>query len=129
MCFKATAMVPTDELAWYDFSWDDLRKKEASADADGETQTEESLTAVEAWYTLQIPVGHGPGEYWGLPGLILEVSAGNTTMLCSKIMLNPEEPIDIVAPSKGKEITKEEYQSTIQDKMREMRDNRGRRRN
>ena len=126
MCFKATAMVPTDELAWYDFSWGDLRRSEAQ---DGETDVEVPLTAVEAWYTLQIPVGHGPGEYWGLPGLILEVSAGSTTMLCSKIMLNPDEEISIVPPSKGKEISKVDYQSTIQEKMREMRDNRGRRRN
>ena len=49
------------------------------------------MTDVEAWYTPQIPVGHGPAEYWGLPGLILEVSAGNTTMLCSKIVMNPAE--------------------------------------
>ena len=26
---------------------------------------------VTAWFTPQIPVGHGPGEYAGLPGLIL----------------------------------------------------------
>lgn len=128
MCFKATAMVPTDELAWYDFSWGDLRQKEAAESEDGESEPEVQLTAVEAWYTLQIPVGHGPGEYWGLPGLILEVSAGNTTMLCSKIMLNPEDEIKIEAPDKGKEITKVAYQNTIQEKMREMRDNRGRRR-
>jgi GLPGLI family protein len=77
---------------------------------------------------VQIPVRHGPLEYWGLPGLILEVSADNTTMLCSKIVLNPEEIVEIVAPDKGKEITKAEYQKTITSKMQEFRDNRGRRR-
>ena len=46
------------------------------------------------------PVGHGPSEYWGLPGLILEVSAGETTMLCSKIIINPVEAIEIEAPKK-----------------------------
>jgi GLPGLI family protein len=87
------------------------------------------MTMVEAWYTPQIPVSHGPLEYWGLPGLILEVSAGNTTMLCSKITLNPEQKIKIEAPSKGKEITKKEYKKTIISKMQEFRDNRvGRRR-
>jgi len=73
-------------------------------------------------------VGHGPGEYWGLPGLILEVSAGNTTMICSKVVVNPKEVINIKAPSKGKEITKAAYKETIIGKMKEMRDNRGRRR-
>ena len=86
------------------------------------------MTQIEAWYTPQIPVGHGPGEFWGLPGLILEVSAGNTIMLCSKIVMNPQEKIKIEAPDKGKVITKVAYQTTIRNKMREMRDNRGRRR-
>lgn len=85
------------------------------------------MTEIEAWYTLQIPVSNGPAEYWGLPGLILEVSAGNTTILCSKIILNPKEKLTIVAPDKGKEITKSDYQKTIQEKMLEMRNNRGRR--
>ncbi len=124
-CFKATASVPTSELTWYDFSWGDLRKQREMAE-NGETEVE--LTQVEAWYTLQIPVSHGPGEYWGLPGLILEVSAGNTTMLCSRIVMNPDETIDIKAPGKGKEITKSDYQATVRVKMREMMDNRGRRR-
>jgi len=133
MCFKATAMVPTLELTWYDFSWSDLRNETEAETADAENgevkEPEVEMTAVEAWYTLQIPVGHGPGEYWGLPGLILEVSAGNTTMLCSKIVMNPEDKIEIEAPDKGKVITKSEYQQTIRGKMIEMRNNRGRRRN
>jgi GLPGLI family protein len=71
---------------------------------------------------------HGPAEYWGLPGLILEVSAGNTTILCSQIVLNPKKKVDIKMPEKGKEITKNDYQTTIKGKMMEMRNNRGRRR-
>lgn len=125
MCFKATASIPTAELTWYDFSWSDIRQSTTTDDKKPEVK----MTEVEAWYTLQIPLGHGPAEYWGLPGLILEVSAGNTTMLCSKIVMNPNEKIEIEAPRKGKEITKSAYQETIQGKMLEMRNNRGRRRN
>ncbi|MDX1315417.1 MAG: GLPGLI family protein [Eudoraea sp.] len=130
-CFKATSVIPTSELTWYSFSWGDLRRnRQNTADSESETSNEPEiqLTQIEAWFTPQIPVGHGPGEYWGLPGLILEVSAGNTVMLCSKIVMNPEEKIKIEAPDKGKIITKTDYQATIQEKMREMRDNRGRRR-
>ncbi len=123
MCFKATASIPTSELTWYDFSWSDLR----STTTDKEPEVK--ITEVEAWYTLQIPVRHGPAEYWGLPGLILEVSADNTTILCSKIVMNPKKKIEIEAPDKGKEITKNDYQATIKGKMLEMRNNRGRRRN
>ncbi|WP_422105941.1 GLPGLI family protein [Winogradskyella sp.] len=133
-CFKATASVPSNDLAWYDFSWSRLRTNSAAEEASDSTATttEEpsvAMTEVEAWYSPQIPVGHGPLEYWGLPGLILEVSAGNTTMLCTKIVMNPKEKLDIEAPDKGKEITKAKYQETVMNKMTEFRNNRvGRRR-
>jgi GLPGLI family protein len=126
-CFKATASIPTNELTWYSFSWDKLG--ETNQSESDSTQVEEiKMTLVEAWYAPQIPVRHGPLEYWGLPGLILEVSADNTTMLCSKLILNPDEVIEIEAPSKGKEVTKLEYRTIINKKMVEFRDNRMRRR-
>ena len=125
-CFKATALIPTNELTWYSFSWDKLRNSTES-ETDSTQVKEVKMTAVEAWYTPQIPVRHGPLEYWGLPGLILEVSADNTTMLCSKLVLNPDEVIEIVAPSKGKEVSKKEYQVIITEKMKEFRNNRMRR--
>ena len=129
LCFKATASIPTAELTWYNFSWSDISENTAAQSDNATTENLESeipMTQVEAWYTLQIPVSHGPSEYWGLPGLILEVSAGNTVMLCSKIVMNPQEKLKIEAPEKGKQITKSEYRETIQGKMLEMRNNRGR---
>ena len=131
MCFKATASIPTEDLSWYSFSWGDLRRQAKKQTDAANTEAEEpevQMTQVEAWYSPQIPVGHGPGEFWGLPGLILEVSAGNTIMLCSKIVMNPQEKVIIEAPDKGKVITKAAYQTTIREKMQEMRNNRGRRR-
>lgn len=122
-CFKATAVLPSSDLSWYSFSWNDLSRNATST-----AEKEIKLTQIEAWYTLQIPLKHGPAEFWGLPGLILEVSAGNTTMLCSEIVINPKERIEIVAPDKGKIINKKDYNATIVGKMMEMRNNRGRRR-
>jgi GLPGLI family protein len=125
-CYKATATVPTSEIAWYNFSWSDLRPAKKNPET-GEPKVK--MTTIEAWYSPQIPVTHGPGEFWGLPGLILEVSAGDTVMLCSEITINPKERIKIKAPSKGEEITKKKYASTIRTKMMDMRNNRmGRRR-
>jgi GLPGLI family protein len=123
-CFKATASIPTDELTWYSFSWDKLRN---TTESDSTAFKEVKMTQIEAWYAPQIPVRHGPLDYWGLPGLILEVSADNTTMLCSKIVLNPDEIIEIEAPTKGKEVSKTEYQTIITEKMKEFRNNRMRR--
>jgi len=128
-CFKATTFIPTDDLLWYSFSWSRMRTTNDSDEKTTEVDDKSvDITEVEAWYTPQIPVRHGPSEYWGLPGLILEVSAGETTMLCSKIVLNPSDVIEIEAPSKGSVVTKSEYQDLIQNKMVEFRNNRMRRR-
>ena len=77
---------------------------------------------VTAWYTLDIPVSHGPGNYWGLPGLILEVAYGNTNILCTKIIMNPKNKIEINEPKKGKVVTQKEYDIIIEKKMKEMRE-------
>ncbi len=122
ICQKATALVPTASLQWYNFSWGEIRTPKGTDEADKAV----AMTEIEAWYTPQIPVSQGPLEYWGLPGLILEVSAGNTTMLCYKIVMNPDEKGVIEAPAKGKIVAKQEYKQIITKKMKEMRDNRGR---
>jgi GLPGLI family protein len=140
MCFKATATIPNSDLNWYYFSWNELRPSNKKEQSDSlpksgldETQPvleEETIptTNVTAWYSPQIPISQGPLEYWGLPGLILEVNVRNTTMLCSKIVMNPDEKLKIEVAQKGKEVTKKEYKSIITGKMVEMRNNRGRRR-
>ena len=140
MCFKATATIPNSDLNWYYFSWNELRPSKKKEKSDSllksgldETQPvleEETIptTNVTAWYSPQIPISQGPLEYWGLPGLILEVNVRNTTMLCSKIVMNPDEKLKIEVAQKGKEVTKKEYKSIITGKMVEMRNNRGRRR-
>ena len=117
--YKATATIPTNDLTWYSFSWDRV-----SNDANKGEKKEVKMTNIEAWYSPQIPVSHGPSEYWGLPGLILEVSAGDTTLLCYEIVMNPEKKLEIKAPKKGKKVTKTEYQKIISTKMKEFRENR-----
>ncbi|WP_452223309.1 GLPGLI family protein [Lacinutrix chionoecetis] len=77
---------------------------------------------VVAWYTMQIPVNNGPADYWGLPGLILEINSGRTTILCSKIIMNPADKQEIKKPTKGKEVTREEYTEIVTTKMKEMRE-------
>lgn len=78
---------------------------------------------IVAWYSPDIPVNQGPASYWGLPGLILEVNDDVTTILCSQIVMNPKEKIDIKAPSKGKEVSQTEYDDISRKKMKEMREN------
>ena len=139
MCFKATAIKKVDE-----FDWKSMRRKSKDKDEkkDGETVKDSTKTevaslddievpediVVTAWYTPQIPVNQGPGDYYGLPGLILEVSADKTTILCTKIILNPEEKEILEKPSKGKVVTRKEYNDIMKKKMEEMREMYGGRR-
>ena len=131
MCFKATASVPYEELTWYNFSWDKLRNSQSEENQNQPNEESENskMVEIEAWYTPQVPVSHGPSEFWGLPGLILQVSTEDTTVLCTRIIMNTKEDKEIEAPRKGEEVSKAEYQEIIVGKMAEMRDMyRGRRR-
>ncbi|MCK0191263.1 GLPGLI family protein [Arenibacter sp. F20364] len=88
-----------------------------------ESEFTEKEIEIVAWYAPDVPVNQGPGEYWGLPGLILEVKDDVTVILCTKLVLNPTEKKEIKAPNKGKTVTQEEYDKISKDKMAEMREN------
>jgi GLPGLI family protein len=82
---------------------------------------------ITAWYTPEIPVSQGPEGYWGLPGLILEVNDGRTTILCSKVVLNPKDKVEIKPITKGKVVSQKEYDDAVMKKMEEWREmNQGR---
>jgi len=127
--FKAVAVKELDKTAFTE-----LRKKEKEGDEENTLLENDSIVSpldqfempksieIVAWYTPQVPVSHGPSEFWGLPGLIMEVQSGKTTILCSKLILNPKEKVDIEAPSKGKQVTQKEFQDMVMEKTQEMQD-------
>jgi GLPGLI family protein len=132
-CFKATAIKPVNKSDFRNYR----PKKEDKDDvkpADGTTKTNllDNLempkeTVITAWYTPEIPVSQGPDNYWGLPGLILEVNDGRTVVLCSKVILNPKVKTDIKAPTKGKVASQKEFDDVVIKKMEEFREmNQGR---
>ena len=126
-CFKATLTKKTDEFDWASMrrrrNNDNEKPKDTTntRTVSDEVEMPKEIT-ITAWYTPQIPVSNGPGEYWGLPGLILEINSDRTTILCSEIVLNPEEKVAISAPDKGKEVSREEYNAIVKKKMQEMRE-------
>ncbi|MFY0591595.1 GLPGLI family protein [Roseivirga sp.] len=97
-------------------SFDDGEEEENTS----EIKTYTDTIKVEAWFTSEIPVSHGPDAYWGLPGLILELNDGSRTFLCTKVVLNPEEAIEIKRPKKGKKVSRDEYTEIVKEKMEEM---------
>jgi GLPGLI family protein len=88
-------------------------------DQDNETKTETQTRTVTAWYTPQIPISNGPERYQGLPGLILEINDGKQQMICSQIVLNPENEVNIKKPSKGKEVNQSEFDEIRDKKLKE----------
>jgi GLPGLI family protein len=130
-CFKATAIMPASKSDFRNFK---PKKDDATAtkteDKDKKTNFLDGVEipkeiTITAWYTPEIPVNQGPEKYWGLPGLILEVNDGKTTILCSKIVLNPKDKTEIKAPTNGKEISQEAYDQTVIDKIKEMQEMNG----
>ena len=110
-CFKATFKREVEVV-------------ESGISINSDKEFDENVTVEErevvAWYTPQIPVSNGPGNYHGLPGLILEVNDGNQTLMCSKIVLNPEDKVKISEPTKGKKVSQEKYDEIMDKKMKEM---------
>lgn len=115
-CLKATTIKEVNPVNFGRF-----RPRNKKTDAK-ENPSEKKTVVVTAWYTPQIPVSNGPGMYNGLPGLILEVNEGNTTILCSEIVLNTSANNEIKKPTKGKEVSREEYNKIAKKKMEEMRE-------
>ena len=91
-----------------------------SEEDENEMETVIDTIQIEAWYTPEIPVSQGPTNYWGLPGLIMEVNDGSMSYVCTKVILNPEEKVKIKRPSKGKEVTREELRVITEEKTQEM---------
>lgn len=76
---------------------------------------------VVAWFTPEIPVAHGPENYFGLPGLILEVHNSGRTLICEKIELNPSaDPVEIEHPKRGKVVSREEFRAVQEEGMKQM---------
>jgi GLPGLI family protein len=122
LCFKATTVIEVP-MRQNNFKFG-RRNNNESKEVPKEKPKEDvmELVIVTAWYTPNIPVSQGPSDYWGLPGLILEINAGNTQMLCTKIVMNPKEKSDITEPKKGKVVSQKEYDTIIEEKMKEMRE-------
>jgi len=125
LCFKATTVIQRPKRSTnLRFGRGRNNNNEEENNDENEAPEMEDVV-VTAWYAMDIPVGHGPGDYWGLPGLILEISDGNMQILCTKIVMNPKDKAEITEPKKGKVVTQEEYDVIMEEKMKEMRERMG----
>lgn len=121
-CYKATAVLPVDESNLMNFrpkKGVDQEKVQKATNFTDVVEIPKDII-VTAWYTPEIPVSQGPGTYWGLPGLILEVSDGKTMLLCSKVVLNPKEKSEIKPLKNGTKVSRNEYAEIQLKKIQEM---------
>ena len=68
---------------------------------------------LEAWYTPKIPYQYGVLDYYGLPGLILEINKNTFTITATKIELNPLEKIKIEEPKGFKKLSYKEFKEIL----------------
>ncbi|MDZ4747217.1 MAG: GLPGLI family protein [Saprospiraceae bacterium] len=82
----------------------------------------DSVTTMVAWFSPQLPIPNGPSDYQGLPGMILQVDVndGERMVTATEINIDSVDTTMIVAPSKGKEVTPEEFEKIREEKMKEM---------
>ncbi len=82
----------------------------------------DSMTNLEAWFSPQIPVSTGPSINAGLPGLILELNMNGDqrTIVATQIEFKSLPKGSLEKPSKGKEMTAEEFKKMEAEKMKEM---------
>lgn len=88
--------------------------------------TRDSVT-VEAWFTPQIPVSAGPGEYGQLPGLILTLTedGGRRSYVAREVSLEPLAEGTIAPPTEGRRVTRQEYDRIVREKVAELGSERG----
>ena len=128
-CYKATLVKEDTKVDWGAIFSRRRNNKKKDSTKTSENMPEKKMLTVTAWYTPQIPVSTGPDVYWGLPGLILELNAGRTTMLCTEVSINSDEVLEIQEPKKGKKVTRVAYTKIVKEKTAELKErfkNRGR---
>lgn len=78
-------------------------------------------TTLEAWFTPDIPVSAGPGQYGGLPGLILTLTVDSNKVVYTATSVDIKTAIaPIKAPSDGSKVTRAEFDKIVKEKMDEM---------
>jgi len=87
-----------------------------------EATWQDSTTQIVAWFTPMIPVQAGPGDYTGLPGVILHmnINDGEREITATDVQLGEVGSSILVAPTEGKEVSQEEWSKIRKEKMKEM---------
>jgi GLPGLI family protein len=120
-CFKAKLTIPVSDKQKKEYE-EFLKKEEIKSSLFKMEEPKEKI--ITAWYTPEIPASFGPNNYWGLPGLILEINEPETIILCSKVVLNTKGTT-IKIPNKGQKVSQKEFDAIQKKKYDSMKDENG----
>ena len=82
----------------------------------------DTAEVVVAWFTPQIPVSSGPAGFGQLPGMILEmdIDDGQRTIMVTELSIRPVTKDELSKPTKGKKVSKEEFEKIREEKLKEL---------
>lgn len=121
-CFKAELTVQVTEKQKEEY--EEFLKKEETKPSLFKMEEPKDKTIV-AWYTPEIPVSFGPKNYWGLPGLILEINEEDSIILCSKVFMSTKEKSKIKVPNTGEKVTQKKFDEIQKKKTDSMKNDDG----
>ncbi len=82
---------------------------------------------VVAYFAPTIPISSGPNSFVGLPGMVLEanLNEGEYKVAAIKITEGKADETQLVKPSQGKKMSKKDFDTLMEEKMKEMREQNG----
>lgn len=107
LCIKAMQIIPVSKEALE--AYEKEMEKSNAQKTNFLTPLQPKEKRIEAWFTPQIPIGHGPSRYHGLPGLILELKVDKEVFLATKIVLQSKDFKPIEFPKVKKALTQKEF--------------------
>lgn len=81
---------------------------------------ENEYDKIEAWYAPKIAIPNGPGNYWGLPGLILEVEQKSKegpyiVRFYAESIKSSNKKLKVIKPNQGKQISISEVDAIYEE--------------
>lgn len=122
-CYKAISITKVTNKELQEYEVEKAKQSKNKTSFFNLEKPKDKMTTV--WYNPEIPVSHGPNQYWGLPGLIMEVNENNLIILCSKVVLNPKDKKSIKVPKNGKVISQNSYDLMEEKQYNKLKDENG----
>lgn len=128
MDFMGRAFLISGELPEYEWKLTGDQSEFLGFTVQKATAVQDS-SSIEAWYTSEIPASGGPGLFGGLPGMILTVSIdeGQIAYSATEVKLDGLGDEVIEVPTEGDEISREDYEQIVVEKLDEIKRLRSRR--